>query len=282
MAGTDHTAHDHSGRDHTETVRTDTVRTDGATVTRQTITLRPLQSYQDVKVVTAESELLSLHLTELRRRPQDFGQDFRARILPACLFTAEDYVRASRERRTIMAEMKPIYRRFDLIVTANGSPAPRIDAHDVLAFWSKSNFTVPFNCTGGPALSLLAGFTRDGLPLSLQIAGRPFDDARVLAAGHAFERATGHWKRRPDLVAGAKPAAIDPKPWMPETSQVPAAVRTRAEQAAANAGLRLPPAILEELVAAAPAALAMAGRLNRDHTHEAETSSIFDPGRDVV
>ena len=64
------------------------------------VTLRPLHAYSDVKIVTAESELFSLHLPELIARPQDFGQDFRARSLAACLFTAEDYVRASRERRS--------------------------------------------------------------------------------------------------------------------------------------------------------------------------------------
>ena len=67
------------------------------------VTLRPLQSYSDVKIVTAESELFSLHLPELIARPEEFGQDFRARSLAACLFTAEDYVRASRERRAILA-----------------------------------------------------------------------------------------------------------------------------------------------------------------------------------
>ncbi len=245
------------------------------------IHVRHLQSYSDVKVVTAESELFSLHLPVLIARPQDFGQDFRARSMAACLFTAEDYVRASRERRAIMAEMRPLYRRFDLFLTANTSAAGRLDKHDTMAFWQKPNLTTPFNCTGGPALALLAGFTKDGLPLSLQIAGRPFDDAKVLRAGHAFEQATGHWKKRPKLKAGAKPAKLDPKPWVPDTSAVTPEVRRRAEAAAAAAGLKLSGPLMEELVAVAPWALAMAARLNRDHSREAEICSIFDPIRDV-
>ena len=119
------------------------------------------------------------------------------------------------------------------------------------------------------------------MPLSLQIAGRPFDDARVLRAGDAFERAIGLYKRRPTLVPGAKPGAIDPKPWVPDTSAVEPAVRVLAENAAMRAGLRLPGHIMEELVAVAPWALAMARRLNRHHPREAETASIFDPGRDI-
>jgi Asp-tRNA(Asn)/Glu-tRNA(Gln) amidotransferase A subunit family amidase len=245
------------------------------------VALRPLQSYSDVKVVTAESELFSLHLPELIARPGQFGQDFRARSLAACLFTAEDYVRASRERRAILAEMRPLYRRFDLFLTANTSAAPRLDRHDTLSFWTRPNLTSPFNCTGGPALAALCGFTGDGLPLSMQIAGRPFDDARVLRAGHAFERATGFYKRRPTLTPGAGPATLDHQPWLPDTASVELTVRAQAEGAAHRAGLRLPGPILEELVAVAPWVVAMAQRLRRDHPREAEVASIFDPGRDL-
>src|SRR5262249_46623438 len=142
------------------------------------VKLHPLASYSDVKIVTAESELFSLHLQDLIERPDQFGQDFRARSLAACLFTAEDYVRSSRERRAMLNEMRPIYHRFDLFLTANTSAASRLDRHDPLSFWKKPNLTSPFNCTGGPALAVLCGFTRDGLPLSMQIAGRPFDDAK--------------------------------------------------------------------------------------------------------
>ncbi len=245
------------------------------------VELRPLQSYSDVKIVTAESELFSLHLAELQKRPEAFGQDFRARAMAACLFTAEDYVRASRERRAIMSEMRPLYRKYDLFLTANGSGAPRLDQHNMLAFWQKPNLTTPFNCTGGPALSVLCGFTHDGLPLSMQIAGRPFDDAMVLRAGHAYETATSFTARRPKLTAGEKAAPITPKPWVPDTGNVDVAVRDQAVGAARRAGLPLSDALMAELIAVAPLALAMTRRLNRDHGAEAETCSIFDPGRDM-
>src|SRR6516225_4022223 len=184
------------------------------------VTMRPLQTYSDVKIVMAETELFSLHLPELIARAGAFGQDFRARSLAACLFTSEDYVRASRERRAMIEEMQAVYQRFDLLLTANGSPAPRLDAHDPLAFWRRPNFTSPFNCTGGPALALLCGFSKNGLPLSLQIAGRPREDSLVLRAGHAYETATGFFKRMPDLRPGAASATLNPKPWRPDTSQV--------------------------------------------------------------
>ena len=243
------------------------------------VSMRPLQAYSDVKIVMAETELFSLHLPELVARPGAFGQDFRVRSLAACLFTSEDYVRASRERRAMIEEMQPLYRLYDLLLTANGSPAPRLDTHDPLAFWKRPNFTSPFNCTGGPALALLCGFSKNGLPLSLQIAGRPHEDSLVLRAGHAYETATGFFMRMPDLRPGAASAALDPKPWRPDTSQVEPAVRVLAENAAMRSGLRLTPEHLEELTAVAPWALAMAKRLRRDHPRSAEVSSIFDPTR---
>lgn len=245
------------------------------------VELRPLQCYYDVKVITAESELFSLHLPELIRRPQDFGQDFRIRSMAGCMFTSQDYVRASRERRVIMSEMRALYRKYDFFLTANTSAAPRLDRHDSMAFWKKPNLTTPFNVTGGPALSVLCGFTTDGLPLSLQIAGRPFDDARVLRAGHALETSLGLIARRPELTPGDEPAPLSPEPWVPDTSDVEPGVRAMAETAASRAGLNLPEEIMAELVAVAPWALAMSGRLKADLPREVETSSIFDPARDI-
>ncbi len=59
--------------------------------------------------------------------------------------------------------------------------------------------THPFGVANTPALALPMGFTRDGLPLSLQIAGRPFAEETVYRIGHAFERATLWHQRHPDL-----------------------------------------------------------------------------------
>jgi hypothetical protein len=101
-----------------------------------------------------------------------------------------------------------------------------------------------------------------------------------LRAGHAFEKAIGLTTRHPVLTPGAPPAAIEPKPWQPDTSAVEPSVRARAESAAAAAGLKLPPQIMEELVAVAPWALAMAGRIKRNNPRDLEVSSIFDLHRE--
>ncbi len=155
------------------------------------VRLRPAQDYYDVKVTIAESELLAVHENALRTRPGDFGEDFLGRVLPAVLIGARDYVQAQRERRRILAEMAPVYDEFDVLVTATaGGPAPRLDAWRTIEFWRRPSLTTPFNVTGGPALAQCIGFSRSGLPLSMQVVGRPFDDATVLRAAHAYELAT--------------------------------------------------------------------------------------------
>src|SRR5262249_58138329 len=58
--------------------------------------VRPLASYFDVKIIIAESEIFSVHQKNLMARPKDFGADFRSRVLPSVLFTANDYVQATR------------------------------------------------------------------------------------------------------------------------------------------------------------------------------------------
>ena len=63
-----------------------------------------------------------------------------------------------------------------------------------------SRFTRPFNGWGLPALSLPCGFSRAGLPLAFQLVGRPFDEATVLRAGHAYQSATDWHARQPELT----------------------------------------------------------------------------------
>ena len=67
------------------------------------------------------------------------------------------------------------------------------------AFRRAPSYTALYNMTGLPALSIPCGFDEQGLPYGLQIAGRPFAEATVLQAGHAYERATGWYARHPTL-----------------------------------------------------------------------------------
>ncbi|ABQ89659.1 amidase [Roseiflexus sp. RS-1] len=69
---------------------------------------------------------------------------------------------------------------------------------DTYIDWMRSCYYI--SITGFPAISVPAGFTRDGLPVGLQLVGRHHNDFGVLQLAHAFEQATGHWRRRPPIV----------------------------------------------------------------------------------
>src|SRR6185312_442414 len=81
------------------------------------VRIRPAADYYAVKITIAESEQYAIHEEELRARPDDFGADFLGRALPAVLYSGTDYVQAQRERRLMLAQMAPIYEKFDVLVT---------------------------------------------------------------------------------------------------------------------------------------------------------------------
>src|SRR5213594_3676833 len=174
--------------------------------------VRPLGSYFDVKIIIAESEIFSVHQKNLVARPKDFGADFRSRAFPAVLFTANDYVQATREHRRMMVDMEPLCARFDAFVTAGMGEAPRLSDYRSVSFWQKPSLLTAWNVTGQPVLALPNGFGRNGLPLGMQIVGRPFGETSILRIGHAYERATEWHARRPPLVRGAAAPDVVPPP----------------------------------------------------------------------
>ena len=243
----------------------------------ENVRLAPLRDYYDVKIVIAESELFSVHRANLVKRPGDFGADFLARSLPAVLFDASDYVEAQRRRRQLLDAMQPVYERFDVFLTAGApAPAPRLDAHRTVAFWERPNLTTPFNVTGGPALAMCCGFSSAGLPLGLQIAGRPFDETTVLRAAHAYEQATPWRARRPRLAPGPKP--VDVIPELPTPSITLDDQRRRYVEARARAaGLELDERQFALLCEGAPHAFAMTERLRSrgPYRWDEEPSTVF-------
>jgi aspartyl-tRNA(Asn)/glutamyl-tRNA(Gln) amidotransferase subunit A len=237
---------------------------------------RPLMDSLDVKVVVAETELFSIHHRDLVERPGDFGRDFLGRVLPACLFQAADYVAASREHRRMLAQARALHERYDVLLAAGFGPAPRLDAHRTVNFWRRPNVFTPANVAAGPALALCCGFSASGLPLGMQIVGRPFDEATVLRVGHAYERATPWRCRRPRLVAGAAQPPVVPQGNEPEVAQeLDARTRSLALEMAARAGLRLGEREEPILLECAPYALAMAQRVRRERDRFEEPALVL-------
>jgi aspartyl-tRNA(Asn)/glutamyl-tRNA(Gln) amidotransferase subunit A len=241
--------------------------------------MRSRQAYNDVKMVIAKAELVSIHERDMRERLQDYGADFVGRNLPGILFTATDYVRAQRERRRMVDEMGRLYREFDVLVTASSTPAVRLDGLIGSGFaqkWEKPNIYTPFNVTGGPALALCNGYTANGLPLAMQIAGRPFDEETVLCVGDAYERATDWRGRRPQLTPGddAPRLKTPPEERLAE-SAVDSATRATVEAAIARAGLNLNDAQRALLYRVAPAVLEAVRRIPGDHAWGDEPANAF-------
>jgi aspartyl-tRNA(Asn)/glutamyl-tRNA(Gln) amidotransferase subunit A len=237
--------------------------------------VRPLASYFDVKIIIAESEIFSVHQKHLVARPKDFGADFRSRVLPSVLFTAHDYVQATREHRRMMAEMEPLYERFDAFVTAGMGEAPRLTDYRSVSFWQKPSLLTAWNVTGQPVLALPNGFGRKGLPLGMQIVGRPFGETTILRVGHAYERATEWHRRRPQLVHGSAAPDVVPPPVLSVSDNLDAETRDVCVKAARRAGLRLDDLMLAQLFEGAPYALGMVQRLRRDHDPHHEPANVF-------
>jgi aspartyl-tRNA(Asn)/glutamyl-tRNA(Gln) amidotransferase subunit A len=235
---------------------------------------RPMQDSFDTKVVIAESEIYSIHYDNLKARPGDFGRDFLGRILPACLFQSSDYVQASREHRRIIAEMRPLYQQHDVLLTAGFGPAPRLDAHKTANFWQKTNVFTPSNVTGGPSLTLPNGYS-NGLPLGMQVIGRPFDDATALRVGHAYQQATDWHTRHPQLTPGAPQPKLAPKGNEPVAADLDAATRDFVLRTANRAGLRLDDYQTAILLETAPFALAMAERVRKPRDRSEEPALVF-------
>jgi aspartyl-tRNA(Asn)/glutamyl-tRNA(Gln) amidotransferase subunit A len=238
--------------------------------------VRSLGSYFDVKIIIAESEIFSVHQKNLVARPKDFGADFRSRVLPSVLFTANDYVQATREHRRMMLEMEPLYEKFDAFVTAGMGEAPRISDYRSVSFWQKPSLLTAWNVTSQPVLMLPNGFGKSGLPLGMQIIGRPFGESTIVRIGHAYERATEWHTKRPSLVRGATAPEIAPPPMLSGSADhVDADTRDLCVKAAKRAGIPLDDLMLAQLLEGAPYALAMAQRLRRDHDLQHEPANVF-------
>jgi aspartyl-tRNA(Asn)/glutamyl-tRNA(Gln) amidotransferase subunit A len=171
------------------------------------VTLSPLQAFQSAGLVISRSDAFAIHGKTLRESPQLYGALTRRRIIAGAFASAADYVNAQRQRLRLAAEVANVMRDVDILVCPTSrEAAPKLGnyAHHV---GGNTHYCRPFNVTGQPALSVCNGFSADGLPLSLQIAGRHFEDDLVLRVGNAYEKATAFRARRPKLSEEARQAA---------------------------------------------------------------------------
>jgi aspartyl-tRNA(Asn)/glutamyl-tRNA(Gln) amidotransferase subunit A len=183
----------------------------GARVEPVSLPLLPLAGA--VFMALADSEGAGFHQRWLRARAQDYDPGTRRRLLAASLLPAALFHQAQRARALIRGQVLDALGHFNLLLTPTSPrPAPLlaaaaapVDSREEAArrFFGRRSYTTPASLAGVPALSVPCGVTRAGLPVGLQLMGRPFDEATVLRAGHAYEQATEWHARRPDLSRGA-------------------------------------------------------------------------------
>ncbi len=170
----------------------------GATV--RPVKLPPLQDFEDAKKIIAVAELFTIHGKDLRERPELFGASLRFRIIAGGLVRAEEYIQAMRWRTDLARAMQSVMASIDVLMLPTAEPAGKLEPLPPESLFTKPSWTTAFNVGGNPALSICNGFAADGLPFSLQIVGKLFDDATVLRVGDAYEKATPWRDRRPVLA----------------------------------------------------------------------------------
>ena len=164
------------------------------------IALPTLNEFAAVNRVILGAEAWSIHAPWLRARPGDYGQLARQRLMAGAFMSAGDYVGAQRRRAQMIAAVDGAFQDVDILLCASSmDPASRIDdSAETLRTYPRQART-PFNVTGHPAVAMMAGLSRDGLPLSVQFVGRFGADAAVLRVARAYERSSEWQTRRPPI-----------------------------------------------------------------------------------
>ena len=146
------------------------------------------------------AEMYEYHREMSRRAPEKYREGTRVRLYMGALVSAQDFLRAQRLRVRFKREIDGAARHGGRArLPRPGRPRPALRGHLSLEVMAPGGrYTSPWNLLGLPAVSVPAGFTRAGLPVSIQIVGRMGDDATVLRVARAYERATDWHKRRPD------------------------------------------------------------------------------------
>ncbi len=166
------------------------------------VTLAPLQDWHACGSLISITERAAAYNEWARTRLGDFSERVQRRLMLGALVSGIDYVHAVQRRRELRDELRAAMRTLDIVVTA-GAPgeAPKMDGVPRWDSFAAPSFTMPFNVTGYPAMCVCSGFGPAGLPVSVQLVGKPFQEATVLRMADAFEKATTYKGSRPAMVA---------------------------------------------------------------------------------
>ncbi|HTU00899.1 MAG TPA: amidase [Candidatus Sulfotelmatobacter sp.] len=180
----------------------------GAGAALKEITLPAIRHAAAATFAIISAESMAYHERLLRSRAADYGADVRSRLLSGQFVLASQYLKAQRVRRVVQAAVDESLREVDaLLLPSTPLPAPRLTDEQITLEGTTDHVrswltrcTRPFNLTGHPTLSVPCGLSRDGLPISLQLVGRTFDEATLFRIGHAYERVSPLRGKLPPLA----------------------------------------------------------------------------------
>jgi len=184
---------------------------EGLGAATEEVSLRLVPLAGAIFMALADADGAGVHHRWLRTRAADYDQGTRRRLLTASLIPSAVQQRAARARALLRAEMLDLLARHDVLLcpTAHQAAPPIAAARAAITtrheaagrFFTRRSYVTPAALAGTPAIAVPCGFTRSGLPISVQLIARRFDEATLLRAAHAYEQATGWSKRRPPETA---------------------------------------------------------------------------------
>ena len=179
----------------------------GAAVEEISLPLVPLAGA--IFMALADSDGAGVHRRWLTSRAPEYDRGTRRRLLTASLIPAAAYHQAARARALLRTQLLHALDRFELLLcpTAHQAAPPIAAGKGAITsraevagrFFTRRSYVTPAALAGTPAIAVPCGFTRAGLPLSVQLIGRRFEEATLLSAAHAYERDTEWARRRPPL-----------------------------------------------------------------------------------
>jgi aspartyl-tRNA(Asn)/glutamyl-tRNA(Gln) amidotransferase subunit A len=166
------------------------------------VQLSPLQDWLACGSLISITERAAAYEEWARTRLGDFSERVRSRLMLGAFVSGVDYVQAVRRRRELRAELQAAMKGLDAVLTATQpAEAAKIDAVPKWDLFAAPSFTMPFNVAGYPAISVCAGFGEGGLPVAIQLVGKPFREPTLFRIADAFEKATPFRDHRPPLIA---------------------------------------------------------------------------------
>jgi aspartyl-tRNA(Asn)/glutamyl-tRNA(Gln) amidotransferase subunit A len=171
------------------------------------VTIAPLQDWAACGSIISMTERPAAYDEMMRGSLDKFGERLRNRLLMSLFITGVDYVQATRRRRELCAELALAIADVDVLLTAvQAKEAPKIDNVPQWENLERPNFTMPFNVSGYPAMSICSGYGAGGLPVAMQLVAKPFAEAMLFRVAHAYEQATTWRQVRPNLDFGSRVA----------------------------------------------------------------------------